>query len=52
MLDVGQALAPPIALYEPEGWSRVGELYPALDDGTILDLWVYVSPESPDLRMV
>jgi GNAT superfamily N-acetyltransferase len=52
VLDVGQALAPPIALYESEGWNRVGELHPALDDGTILDLWVYVSPESPDLRMV
>lgn len=44
VLDVGQALAKPIALYESEGWERVDELHLPLDEHTILDLWVYVSP--------
>jgi len=44
VLDVGQALLAPIALYEAEGWTRVGELHLPLDPDTMLDLWVYVSP--------
>ena len=51
-LDVGQALAAPVALYESEGWSRVGELHLPLDEGTRLDLWVYVSPDADDVRIV
>ncbi|WP_432840729.1 N-acetyltransferase family protein [Dactylosporangium sp. CA-092794] len=46
VLDVGQALRAAVALYEAEGWRRVGELHLPLDDETMLDLWVYVSPES------
>jgi GNAT superfamily N-acetyltransferase len=44
VLDVGQTLASAVALYEAEGWSRVGELHLPLDEETMLDLWVYVSP--------
>ena len=50
VLDVGQRLHTAIALYEAEGWSRVGELHVPLDapyPRTMLDLWVYVSP-APD----
>jgi hypothetical protein len=34
-----------VALYEAEGRTRVGELHLPLDEDTVLDLWVYVSPE-------
>ncbi|WP_432993829.1 GNAT family N-acetyltransferase [Dactylosporangium sp. CA-233914] len=44
VLDVGQMLHAAVALYEREGWQRVGELHLPLDDDIILDLWVYVSP--------
>lgn len=47
VLDVGQRLRTAIALYESEGWSRVGELHLPLDAPyakVMLDLWVYVSP--------
>ncbi len=50
VLDVGQSLLSGVALYEAEGWRRVGELHlplvgvEGLDDGLMLDLWVYVSP--------
>lgn len=47
VLDVGQRLGPAVALYESEGWERVGELHEPLDADTVLDLWVYVSPEPP-----
>jgi GNAT superfamily N-acetyltransferase len=53
VLDVGQTLPPAIALYESEGWSRVGELHVPLDSTdppTVLDLWVYVSPEGLPVR--
>ena len=45
VLDVGQTLHSAVALYEAEGWSRAGELHLPLDPDTILDLWVYVSPD-------
>ncbi|MDP9397776.1 MAG: GNAT family N-acetyltransferase [Actinomycetota bacterium] len=48
VLDVGQTLRAPVALYESEGWSRVDALHLTLDQDTVLDLWVYVSPEMPD----
>jgi hypothetical protein len=48
VLDVGRALRALVALYESEGWSRVGALHLALDEDIVLDLWVYVSPEPPD----
>jgi GNAT superfamily N-acetyltransferase len=48
VLDVGQALSAPVALYESDGWSRVGALHLPLGPDTVLDLWVYVSPEPPD----
>ena len=44
VLDVGQSLHSAVALYESEGWARVGELHLPLDPDTMLDLWVYVSP--------
>ncbi|MFB9451483.1 GNAT family N-acetyltransferase [Dactylosporangium vinaceum] len=44
VLDVGMQLATAVALYESEGWARVGELHLPLDPDTMLDLWVYVSP--------
>ncbi|BAL87430.1 putative GCN5-related N-acetyltransferase [Actinoplanes missouriensis 431] len=44
VLDVGQELRSAVALYEAEGWDRVGELHEPLDDDTMLHLWVYVSP--------
>ena len=47
VLDVGQTLHAPVALYESEGWSRVDALHLPLDEDTMLDLWVYVSPEVP-----
>lgn len=48
VLDVGQTLHSAVALYEAEGWSRAGELHLPLGPDTVLDLWVYVSPEPPD----
>jgi GNAT superfamily N-acetyltransferase len=47
VLDVGQTLTAAVALYESEGWRRVDDLHLALDQDTVLDLWVYVSPEPP-----
>ncbi|MEV0901379.1 GNAT family N-acetyltransferase [Actinoplanes sp. NPDC049802] len=44
VLDVGQRLPTAVALYESEGWSRAGELRISLNESTVLDLWVYVSP--------
>ncbi|MBO3741212.1 GNAT family N-acetyltransferase [Actinoplanes flavus] len=44
VLDVGMSLPKAVALYESEGWSRAGELHIPLDEGPMLDLWVYVSP--------
>jgi GNAT superfamily N-acetyltransferase len=46
VLDVGQTLLSAVALYEAEGWTRVGELHLPLhvDPAKTLDLWVYVSP--------
>lgn len=44
VLDVGQTLHAPVALYEAEGWERVASLALRVDDA-VLDLWVYVSPE-------
>lgn len=53
VLDVGQPFTAAVALYEAEGWTRVGELHLPLDEhggggpsaGPVLDLWVYASPE-------
>lgn len=44
VLDVGQTLLAAVALYESEGWERVGELHLPFDEERMLDLWVYVSP--------
>ena len=44
VLDVGQTLSPAVALYESEGWERVGDLHLDLYTGDTLDLWVYASP--------
>lgn len=49
VLDVGQTLTAPAALYESEGWERVAALVLRLDEGAVLDLWVYVSPEADDI---
>lgn len=46
VLDVGKTLRAPVALYEAEGWQRVGSLELDLGDRPPLDLWVYVSPEA------
>ena len=46
VLDVGQTLAAPIALYESEGWERVDSLALRVGDNAVLDLWVYVSREA------
>ncbi|MEU4426193.1 GNAT family N-acetyltransferase [Actinoplanes sp. NPDC024001] len=45
VLDVGQTLPTAVALYDSEGWQRVGDLHVPLDADTMLDLWVYVSPQ-------
>jgi GNAT superfamily N-acetyltransferase len=44
VLDVGQTLTAPVALYESEGWRRVDALQLDLGHGVVLDLWVYISP--------
>lgn len=46
VLDVGQSLTAPVALYESEGWERVESLALRVDESAVLDLWVYVSPET------
>lgn len=46
VLDVGQTLAAPAALYESEGWTRVDALHLPLGQDRVLDLWVYVSPDA------
>lgn len=48
VLDVGQTLTAPVALYESEGWERVDSLELHFAENAVLDLWVYVSPETPD----
>lgn len=48
VLDVGQALAAPVALYESEGWERVESLTLRVDESAVLDLWVYVSPQTTE----
>ena len=48
MLDVGQALAAPIALYESEGWERVESVALRVDESAVLALWIYVSPETAE----
>jgi GNAT superfamily N-acetyltransferase len=45
VLNVAQALLPAVALYDAEGWTRVDALQLAVAPDTVLDLWVYVSPE-------
>lgn len=45
VLHVAEALTAPIALYESEGWERAGTLALRVDASTVLDLYVYVSPE-------
>lgn len=48
VLDVGQALTAPIALYESEGWERVESLSLRVDECAVLALYVYVGPEPTD----
>ena len=45
VLDVGQVFTKAVALYEAEGWTRVGDLHETYDD-VVLDLWVYLSPDA------
>lgn len=49
VLDVGKTLTAPVALYESEGWVRVDSLALPVAPNAVLDLWVYVSPETSDL---
>lgn len=49
VLDVGQALTAPIALYESEGWERVESLALRVDQSAVLALWIYVSPETAEV---
>lgn len=44
ILDVVQDAMAPIALYEAAGWSRLQALTVTRNDGTSLDLWVYLAP--------
>jgi len=44
VLDVIRDADAPIALYEAAGWIRVDALTLAADDGTSLQLWVYLAP--------
>jgi len=44
VLDVFRDAGGPIALYEAAGWIRVDALTLAADDGTSLELWVYLAP--------
>ena len=44
VLDVVQDAMAPIALYEAAGWSRLEPVTLGFDDGTSLDLWVYLAP--------
>lgn len=44
VLDVGQMLHAPVALYESEGWERVDSLALRVADDAVLHLWVYISP--------
>ena len=46
VLDVGQSLTAPIALYESEGWERVESLALRVHESAVVDLWIYVSPEN------
>ena len=46
VLDVGQTLNAPVALYESEGWERLGALELRLGPDVVLDLWVYLGPEA------
>lgn len=45
VLDVGQVFTGAVALYEAEGWTRLGPLRET-HDGVVLDLWVYLSPDA------
>ena len=47
VLDVGQTTTAPVALYESEGCERVAPLLLRVDATATLDLWVYVSPDTP-----
>lgn len=44
VLDVIRDAGAPIALYEAAGWIRVDALTLDVDDGTSLQLWVYLAP--------
>jgi hypothetical protein len=43
-LDVSTSYASAIALYEREGWRRVGTITVAMPDGDPIDEYVYVGP--------
>lgn len=43
-LDVVTSYAAAIALYEREGWRRVGTIIVAMPDGVPVDEYVYVGP--------
>lgn len=44
VLDVGTCYPAAVALYEAQGWTRVGSL--TGDESTPFELWVYLSPTS------
>jgi ribosomal protein S18 acetylase RimI-like enzyme len=48
VLDVVKEAAAAIRLYERLGWTRLEDVQLPLRGGQVLDLWVYLSPPSPD----
>jgi GNAT superfamily N-acetyltransferase len=46
ILDVGRNQTAPIALYESEGWQRLGSLDVPVANDIVLVLWLYLSPPS------
>lgn len=48
VLDVVETSAAPVALYESEGWERVDSLELRVAENAVLNLWVYVGPETLD----
>lgn len=50
VLDVGCGFGPAVALYEAEGWLRLGADRQQVGDGTdgeLVDVWVYLSAATP-----
>ena len=48
VLDVVKDADAAIRLYERLGWTRLEDVQLSVRDGQVLDLWVYLSPPSPD----